>query len=306
MSLSWGSDGWGTGLFDTSNGTISTGSWGEGPWGGEGFAQQTREFFILSDAGVAGAHSQATRMDAVSFLAVGASATPEGSGSASFQTASSAGASASDAARANPGFKIDVANAAAGSEGGEVRLILKLLSVAATAAVSEATTCSGLFSISAAEGALGSSYYATGAAYNAQSSDGALATGIGEDTTGNQYNAFVNVAASAELDSVGLLTMAMAVSEAAAGLGAGQAGLKYANIVDEGVAAGGVFAARFVWEPLDDTQPLSWQNVTDAQTGLWTPVVDAQTGSWQSPGSAPAGSWVAADDAQNGSWNETS
>jgi hypothetical protein len=48
---------------------------------------------------------------------------------------------------------------------------------------------------------------------------------------------------------------------------------EFVTIVDES-------SARYLWNPVDDSQTGVWQAVDDAQGGIWTPVDDAQPSNW--------------------------
>jgi len=58
--------------------------------------------------------------------------------------------------------------------------------------------------------------------------------------------------------------------------------------------------ARFLWEPVDDSQSGTWTPVDDTQGGAWTPVAAAPAETWTSVAPAPAGAWTPVDDTQTG------
>jgi hypothetical protein len=62
------------------------------------------------------------------------------------------------------------------------------------------------------------------------------------------------------------------------------------------------FSVRLLWEVINDSQTVSWQNIGSAQTPVWGVVNAAQTVSWQNIDNAQPSGWGVINDAQTTNW----
>jgi hypothetical protein len=81
--------------------------------------------------------------------------------------------------------------------------------------------------------------------------------------------------------SVGNSTFNAATVSAAAGAPiVGVNGSFAAQVFAQALGTDSIFA-RFLWEPVDDNQPDTWQNIPAHAGGPWQPVDDNQPDTWQ-------------------------
>jgi hypothetical protein len=70
----------------------------------------------------------------------------------------------------------------------------------------------------------------------------------------------------------------------------------------DNMAISDLMSARFLWEPIDDSQTVVWQNVSGMPSTTWAPVNDGQNTTWtQIAGTTTT--WSEIDDSGGGTWD---
>lgn len=239
-------------------------------------------------------------------------------GKSPINTAAQEAATASSVETAGSNFLVFAADSAAGAANAQA-LTVVLCATAASATISDLALAAASFAASAsAAAATGETIRAgvvapTFAAETAQIS--------ADDSASFVY--FVNTSEAAQIvDLVGGVLVLIASTDAAALIGASAAATTTAPVhvsefgraqatvgtnalfitaFADGAQITDVAVLRALWELIDDSQTVTWQNVASNGGAVWSAVSTPQNGTWQLVQTSPT-TWSTVDTAQPSVW----